>query len=112
MLIRDLSNSIMIPFKDGGKRTIFLVNTVPLVQQQADVIRRHLNLKVGDYYGEKVINHKIIDSWDKKMWDNQLELNQVLVMSAIILVEMLSHNYISKLLIFFQSPFKIKLIFN
>jgi endoribonuclease Dicer len=96
--MKDLANSILVPYEQGGKRTIFLVNTVPLVQQQADVIRRHLDVKVGDYYGEKRINNKVIDSWDKKMWENELNSKQVLVMSAQILVEMLTHNYISKLI--------------
>lgn len=95
MLLKDLMNSILIPYEQGGKRTVFLVNTVPLVQQQAEVIRRHTDVNVGDYFGEKRINNKIIDSWDKKMWEAELNSKQVLVMSAQILVEMLSHNYIS-----------------
>jgi endoribonuclease Dicer len=95
MLIKELINSILVPFDQGGKRTIFLVNTVPLVLQQAEVIRRHTDLKVGDYFGEKKINNRIIDSSDKKMWENELNTKNVLVMSAQILVEMLSHNYIS-----------------
>lgn len=98
MLIKELQDAIMIPFSEGGKRTIFLVNTVPLVQQQAQVIKNNLAVTVGDYYGDKKINNKVIDSWDKAMWDEEIQKNQVLVMSAQILVELLSHDYISRLI--------------
>jgi hypothetical protein len=38
---------------------------------------------------KKRINNKVIDSWNKKMWENELNSKQVLVMSAQILIEML-----------------------
>lgn len=94
MLIKNLSNSI----REGGKRTIFLANTVPLIQQQADVMRRFIDVEIEYYYGERVLNNKQIDSWNKEMWLSEFEKKQILVMSPQILVTLIAHSFISKLI--------------
>lgn len=94
MVINISSEDTGPPYSKGGKRTIFLANTVPLVIQQAEYLRRHSHLKVGDYYGAKLIDDKLLDTWDKQIWDNELENHQVLVMSPQILVDMIQHSFI------------------
>ena len=44
---------------DSVKRTVFVVNTVPLVYQQGDAIEKHTPYKVGKYEGSKGV-----DNWD------------------------------------------------
>jgi endoribonuclease Dicer len=90
MLIKELSldNSIT------GKRSVFLANNVPLVQQQAKYIRENTFLNVGEYYGDCKINGKILDSWNKEIWDKEIANNEILVMSAQILVGLLTHSFL------------------
>lgn len=95
-----MSDQIQGSFKNGAKRTIFLANTVPLVMQQADYIRKNTDLNVGDYYGDKLIDDRILDKWDKAIWDKELETNNILVMSPQILVDMVQHSYIGTGFIF------------
>ncbi len=94
MLIKHFSDQIQKEFSKGGKRTIFLANTVPLVQQQADFIRKHTHLNVGEYFGEKRIDDRILDAWDKEIWNRELEKNSILVMSPMILLEMILHSFL------------------
>jgi endoribonuclease Dicer len=101
MLIKNLSDSIRSKFSLGGKRTIFLANTVPLIQQQADVIKRFIDVDIEHYYGERVLNKERIDSWNKEMWLNEFETKQILVMSPQILVTLIEHSFISKFFYFF-----------
>lgn len=46
------------PISQGGKRSVFLTNTVALAYQQADVISKSTPLNVGLYTGD--IN---VDAW-------------------------------------------------
>ena len=72
----------------------FQANNVPLVIQQAEFLRNHTYLKVGEYYGDRLIDDKVLDYWDQPTWDKELETNQILVMSPQILVDMLQHSFI------------------
>jgi endoribonuclease Dicer len=94
MLIKHFAEEIDCEFSKGGKRTIFLCNNVPLVEQQAEYIRNHTNLGVGEYYGEKLINGNKLDSWSKETWDSELEKNHILVMSSQILVDITNHSFL------------------
>lgn len=91
MLIKELSEALL---SIGEKKTIFLANTVPLVTQQASFIRRHCPLDVGEYYGDRVIEERLLDYWDQSIWDRELSNNQVLVMTPQILVDMIQHSFI------------------
>lgn len=73
LLIKKLSNDLQMPFSAGGKRTVFIVNTVPLVDQQANYIGKHTNLKCRGYSGKS-----ISDSWSKIEWTKQFIKNQVI----------------------------------
>ena len=75
MLIKHFSHQIRGDFKQM-KRTVFLVPKVCLVTQQANVIRQHSDLLVGEYIGEMNV-----DTWDMKMWQQQFESYYVLVMT-------------------------------
>ncbi|KAJ8716612.1 hypothetical protein PYW07_003239 [Mythimna separata] len=89
-LIKRFRQALQKPWGQGGKRTFFLVNTVPLVIQQKKVIEKLCAVKgVGAYSSEDGV-----DYWDKEKWDTELENNQVIVMTSQILSDMLTHNYI------------------
>uniref|UniRef100_A0A5S6R5U8 Endoribonuclease Dicer n=1 Tax=Trichuris muris TaxID=70415 RepID=A0A5S6R5U8_TRIMR len=90
MLLKEMAGPTMIPISKGGKRSAFLVDKVPLVKQQAEQIRMHSTLNVGEFYGAMGV-----DLWDKSVWEEKLEKYQVLVMTAQILRNLLVHGYAS-----------------
>ncbi|KAI9283954.1 hypothetical protein BC943DRAFT_294415 [Umbelopsis sp. AD052] len=71
------------------KFTVFLVNRVPLVFQQKEVIAINSDLKVSHLCGELVW-----DQWNKKMWDNMINEDDVCVMTAQIFLDALRHGFI------------------
>nr|AUH15437.1 dicer-like 1 protein [Dimocarpus longan] len=68
---------------------VFLVPKVPLVYQQAEVIRERTSFVVGHYCGEMGQ-----DFWDAQRWQREFETRQVLVMTAQILLNILRHSII------------------
>ncbi|XP_049703708.2 endoribonuclease Dcr-2 isoform X2 [Helicoverpa armigera] len=89
-LIKRFRHALKKPWGQGGKRTFFLVNTVPLVTQQKKVIEELCAVEgVGAYSGESGV-----DYWDKDKWDAELAQHQVIVMTSQILSDMLMHQYI------------------
>ncbi|KAF9423593.1 hypothetical protein HW555_001148 [Spodoptera exigua] len=88
-LIKRFRQALLKPWGQGGKRTFFLVNTVPLVNQQKKVIEHRCAVTVGGYSSEDGV-----DYWDKAKWDSELEKNEVIVMTSQILCDMLTHQYI------------------
>lgn len=68
---------------------VFLVPKVPLVYQQAEVIREQTSYQVGHYCGEMGQ-----DFWDARRWQREFETKQVLVMTAQILLNILRHSII------------------
>ncbi|KAA8520803.1 hypothetical protein F0562_014925 [Nyssa sinensis] len=68
---------------------VFLVPKVPLVYQQAEVIRDRTGYQVGHYCGEMGQ-----DFWDARRWLREFETKQVLVMTAQILLNILRHSII------------------
>nr|UXX21448.1 endoribonuclease dicer [Calyptrophora lyra] len=73
-------------FLEGAKRTFFLVNSVPLVFQQAKAIERHTSLTVKSFCGEMGV-----DFWSKDEWMEHFEENHVLVMTHQIYLDLLQH---------------------
>jgi len=57
----------------GGKKTVFLVNSVPLVAQQRDYLSRHLDLKCIGLCGDDGV-----DDWDEAKWRDVVQKNQVI----------------------------------
>lgn len=68
---------------------VFLVPKVPLVYQQAEVIRERTGFQVGHYCGEMGQ-----DFWDARRWQREFENKQVLVMTAQILLNILRHSIV------------------
>ena len=56
----------------GDKKTIFLVNSVPLVTQQRDYLARNLDLNVRGLCGVDGV-----DYWKKDQWNEVFKKNQV-----------------------------------
>ncbi|KRY35178.1 Endoribonuclease dcr-1, partial [Trichinella spiralis] len=89
MLIREMSESVHQPLKEGGKRSLFIVDKVPLVKQQAEHIRINTNLKVGEFHGALGV-----DCWSAKIWMEFFDKFHVLVMTAEIFRNILTHGFI------------------
>lgn len=62
---------------------------VPLAEQQKGVIEKNTTLKVSYFTGDMGV-----DFWDKQHWQNQFNNNNVLVMTAQILLNILQHGFI------------------
>ncbi|CAG9787806.1 unnamed protein product [Diatraea saccharalis] len=89
-LIKRFREALQKPWGEGGKRTFFLVNTVPLVTQHSKTIERLCPVDgVGAYSGEDGV-----DYWQKSKWNAELTKYQVVVMTSQILCDMLTHGYI------------------
>lgn len=65
-----------------------MVNTVNLVEQQANYLEKFTNLTIGRYSGESRC-----DFWSKEQWELEISKHQVLVMTAQILVNIIQHGY-------------------
>ncbi|CAL7946238.1 unnamed protein product [Xylocopa violacea] len=88
MLIKSLSADIRKSNK-GDKHTVFIVNTVPLVEQQSEYIARLTDLScVG------LSSNVGVDFWKESEWNAQLNKHEVLVMTSQILVDALCSGYI------------------
>nr|XP_022903592.1 endoribonuclease Dicer-like [Onthophagus taurus]XP_022903593.1 endoribonuclease Dicer-like [Onthophagus taurus] len=87
MILKQMSEPLAKNWLEDGKVTIMVVNTVALVHQHGDNIRRHTPFKVGEYTGE----HNL-DFWEKNIWDQQCTEHQVLIMTAQILSNGLERN--------------------
>ncbi|XP_076751647.1 endoribonuclease Dcr-2 [Xylocopa sonorina] len=83
MLIKSLSADIR-KCNNGGKHTVFIVNTVPLVAQQSKYIARLTDLSCVGLSGELGI-----DFWKDEEWNAQLNEHEVFVMTSQILVNAL-----------------------
>ncbi|XP_076046437.1 endoribonuclease dcr-1-like [Oratosquilla oratoria] len=86
LLIKEFAESIRGSIRDGYKRTIFVVNTVPLVHQQHKAIFDHTPFKVGKYEGSMGV-----DLWSEEKWKEEVEKHEVIVLSAQILVDLILH---------------------
>ncbi|KAI3825989.1 hypothetical protein L1987_00028 [Smallanthus sonchifolius] len=86
-----LIKSVHLDLHKQGKKmlAVFLVPKVPLVYQQAEVIREQTGYQVGHYCGEMGQ-----DFWDARRWQREFEKKQVLVMTAQILLNILRHSII------------------
>nr|XP_018899828.1 PREDICTED: endoribonuclease Dicer [Bemisia tabaci]XP_018899829.1 PREDICTED: endoribonuclease Dicer [Bemisia tabaci]XP_018899830.1 PREDICTED: endoribonuclease Dicer [Bemisia tabaci] len=87
LLIKRMCGAIKKPFSEGGKRSFFLVNTVQLVEQQAQAVRQAIPLRVGEYSGDKGV-----DGWTVDQWNQQFDQHEILVMTAQIFQDLLSSN--------------------
>ncbi|KAI3454609.1 hypothetical protein Pfo_011272 [Paulownia fortunei] len=86
-----LMKSVSTELQKQNKKmlAVFLVPKVPLVYQQAEVIRERTGYQVGHYCGEMGQ-----DFWDARRWQREFESKQVLVMTAQILLNILRHSIV------------------
>ncbi|KAJ4752041.1 Protein Dicer [Rhynchospora pubera] len=79
--------------------SVFLVPTVVLVSQQANVVEMHSDLKVAKFWGEMGV-----DVWDAATWSAHVDQSEVFVMTPQILLDCLRKTFLKldciKLLIF------------
>ncbi|KAG9098281.1 Dicer-like protein 1 [Ceratobasidium sp. UAMH 11750] len=68
------------------KVAVFLVASVPLVEQQADFLRSQLPLSVNTFYGAMDVH-----LWDRERWAQAFAESEVLVMTAQVFHDLLSH---------------------
>ncbi|XP_033221777.1 endoribonuclease Dicer isoform X2 [Belonocnema kinseyi] len=90
MVVKALSASIQKPYSRQGKRTIFAVNTIPLVSQQTEYLARHTGLRSKGFSGDMQV-----DYWTKEKWLEEIEETPILVMTAQIFVDILNHGIMS-----------------
>lgn len=77
-------------YSAGGKRSIFLVNMVCLANQQAETLRKALPFEVAMICGDQNV-----DNWKIENWQNVLNKNEVIVMTAQVLVNAIKHKFIN-----------------
>ncbi|XP_046998793.1 endoribonuclease Dicer-like isoform X1 [Schistocerca americana] len=87
MFIKEIMKECCVKYGRGKKLAVFVVNQVALAQQQTDYVSRHTEMNVGCYIG--IMN---VDFWDKAKWNEEFQKNQVLVMTAQILCNIIVHN--------------------
>ncbi|XP_061359208.1 endoribonuclease Dicer homolog 1 isoform X1 [Gastrolobium bilobum] len=87
LLIKSIHESLQK--QDKKMLAVFLVPKVPLVYQQAEVIRERTGYQVGHYCGEMGQ-----DFWDARRWQREFDAKHVLVMTAQILLNILRHSII------------------
>ncbi|EGI69620.1 Endoribonuclease Dcr-1 [Acromyrmex echinatior] len=73
MLLKHLSRDVRKPYQEGGKRSIFVVNTVALVEQQSTYIKRHTDLRCKGYSGDMMV-----DFWMEEEWITEIEEHETL----------------------------------
>ncbi|KAF8344148.1 uncharacterized protein EI90DRAFT_3284602 [Cantharellus anzutake] len=81
-----LTKWICVQPENDGKKVVFLVPKVPLVEQQATVFRNNTALSVKGYFGDLGV-----DNWDRTAWTAEFEKHEVLVMTPQILYNVLTH---------------------
>ncbi|KAF8610458.1 hypothetical protein BDV93DRAFT_430981 [Ceratobasidium sp. AG-I] len=67
---------------------IFLVASVPLVEQQAEFLRSQLEHKVNKFYGAMGV-----DLWNRERWAQAFAESSVMVMTAQVFYDLLSHGH-------------------
>lgn len=85
MLLRSYAHAIRKP---SDHIAVFLVPTVVLVHQQAQVLEMHTDLKVGKFWGDMGV-----DFWDAATWKDKLRQYEVFVMTHQILLDNLRHRF-------------------
>nr|CAD7589801.1 unnamed protein product [Timema genevievae] len=88
-LIQELANSVRRPWSEGGKRTLYVVDTAALATQQASYIRHLTDLNVAEY-----TSMDEDEIWDIEFWDYEISLNQVLVMTSEVCLHVLQCQFL------------------
>ncbi|KAH8257984.1 hypothetical protein KR038_003610, partial [Drosophila bunnanda] len=89
LALKRFSQDMNKTIEDGGKRALFMCNTVELARQQAVALKRHTSFKVGFYVGEQGV-----DDWPRGKWTDEVRDNQVLVGTAQVILDMFAQRYL------------------
>ncbi|KAK9865889.1 hypothetical protein WJX84_003096 [Apatococcus fuscideae] len=104
LLIKEKAHELQ---QSDKKVTVFLAPRVSLVHQQADVVRKHLDLRIGTYFGEMNV-----DCWNKVQWLKEWNSKDVMIMTPQILLDILRHGFVKlgeiNLLIFDEAHHCVK----
>ncbi|XP_043646275.1 endoribonuclease Dicer [Drosophila teissieri] len=76
--------------ENGGKRALFMCNTVELARQQTVAVQRLTNLTVGFYVGEQGV-----DDWTRGQWSDEIQDHQVLVGTAQVFLDMFTQKHMT-----------------
>lgn len=90
-VIKHFSSSLKLDLKDGGKRSLFLVNTVALGEQVAAEIRKLLGFKVA--YWSSETSKKT--TWIRERYQRELNDNQIIVATAQLFVDAVKHSFVN-----------------
>ena len=74
------SNIYFRPFRHGGKRTLYLVDTVAMVAQQASYIRHLTDLSVGEYASVDAVDVFDMEDWEQQFQGNQVDVTRFCVL--------------------------------
>lgn len=93
LLIRHMVDQELEARLKGSRRRVsfFLVDSVTLVFQQASVLSSNIDAIVGRYYGAMCDSAKM---WNIKSWVKILDEEQVIVMTADVLHNLLTHAFV------------------
>ena len=75
-------NSIIYfrPFCHGGKQTLYLVDTVAMVAQQALYIRHLTDLSVGEYVSVDTVDMFGVEDWKQQFQGNQVDVTSLCIL--------------------------------
>jgi endoribonuclease Dicer len=76
-IIKHYSDQLKESYTEGGKRSVFLVNSVFLAKQQKRAIEFHLPYRVASVTGDDNV-----DAFVRSDWHEILDKNEILVMTA------------------------------
>lgn len=89
-VINHFSDELKRPVKAGGRRSLFLVNTVCLGSQITEEVRKNLGFEVACWTSES--NKK---SWSKEKFRAEFDKHQVIVATAQLFLDAVKHSFIS-----------------
>lgn len=89
-VIKHFKDDFLRSIASGGKRSVFLVNTVQLAQQHAENIREILDVSVGCWTSESKKK-----SWGKEKFRVEFERHSVIVATAQLFVDAIKHSFLS-----------------
>lgn len=90
VFIHKIITYLLRPLAEGGRRSVFLTNTVVLAKQQAQWIGRLTPLRTASYTGDMDL-----DLWSQERWVEEFDKNQVLVATCQIVLDVIKHGFIS-----------------
>ncbi|KAH7325294.1 hypothetical protein B0J17DRAFT_681791 [Rhizoctonia solani] len=73
---------------DPKKVAVFIVNSIPLAEQQADLLQSQLPLRVNRFYGSMGLGH-----WDRERREKVLAELDVMVLTGHVLCDLLDHGH-------------------